>query len=302
MSGLFIATMAFKADLSFEQVGFLLGALDDAALSSSLKETGVGTWECLWTLEDELSPADILSRLDITAALHGFEGLDFGAITVEPMPEVNWLAVSYEGFQPFAMGPFFIYGSHHRDTAAIPANSLPLEIDAATAFGSGEHGTTAGCLLALQKLYDAGFAPRTVLDMGTGSGILAIAALKRWPDALAYAVDNDPECIVVTERHAAVNKVDPAGLVSYVSEGFDDNRVHSDGPYDLVIANILAAPLIAMAADLAEATAPDGCLILSGLLETQRADVTAAYEACGMRVTEPMVREEWAILTLKHQA
>lgn len=301
MSDNYLITLKFSADLSFEQVGLFVAALDDIALSSSfLQDQTDDSWECLWTVEGNVSVEDIKARLLLGVTLHELPPVDLSSLAIEPLPDINWLEASYAGFQPFALGPFFVYGSHHRDTVAPPAGLMTLEIDAATAFGSGEHGTTAGCMLAMEKLHAQGFAPRTYLDMGTGSGILAIAAMKRWPDITGLAVDNDPECIVVTDRHRDFNHIDPARIHSFVSEGFDDPRVQQDAPYDLVIANILAAPLIAMAADLAKATAQDGYLILSGLLITQKDEVFAAYAQQGMTLIEAATRDEWSILTLAH--
>lgn len=294
-------TLSFTADLSFEQVGLFVSALDDLALSSSFRQDGNG-WHCLWTTEERPDTADIRARFALSADIHGLPAIELSSLTIEPLPDVNWLEVSYAGFQPFALGPFYIYGSHSRDTAAIPPGTIALEIDAATAFGSGEHGTTAGCLLALNQLRGQGFTPKTCLDMGTGSGILAIAAAKLWPDLKIRAVDNDPECIVVTNRHCDFNAVPSGQLDSFVSEGFADPRVQQHAPYDLVIANILAAPLIAMAADLTAATAKGGYLILSGLLIEQQDEVMAAYTAQNMTLVEATARDEWAILTLAHPA
>lgn len=301
MSGPHLVTLKFQADLSFEQVGLFVGALDDLALSSSFKYDDV-QWECLWTLEDAPDVNDLRARLLLARDIHGLPAIDLDSLTSEPLPDTNWLEVSYQGFQPFSVGPFFIYGSHHRDHVEKPLDALTLEIDAATAFGSGEHGTTAGCLLAMEELRTQGFSPQSFLDMGTGSGILAIAAAKLWPQSTGIAVDNDPECIIVTQRHKQFNGVPDAKINAYVSEGFIDNRVQDGAPYNLVIANILASPLIAMAGDLAKATARNGYLILSGLLQTQQDDVMAAYTAQGMTLVRAAARDEWAILTLEHSA
>lgn len=301
MSNTYQITLSFTADLTFDQVGLFVGALDDIAMSSSYRQDG-DTWRCLWTCDEAQDEDDIRARFLLVIDLHELPAIDLSDLAIEALPEINWLEVSYAGFQPFALGPFFIYGSHSRDTATPPAGALTLEIDAATAFGSGEHGTTAGCLLAMDKLRSQGLAPQTCLDMGTGSGILAIGAARLWPELRSWAVDNDPECIVVTDRHRDFNDIPHDQLVSFVSEGFDDPRVQAQAPYDLVIANILASPLIAMAADLATATAKDGYLILSGLLIEQQDDVMAAYTAQNMKLVEGATRDEWAILTLAHAA
>ncbi len=303
MSAEHLISLSFAADLSFEQVSLFVGALDDIALSSSFRQDQTDdSWHCLWTIEEKADTADIQARLMIAADIHELPVINLSTLNIEPLPDTNWLAASYAGFQPFTLGPFFVYGSHHRDDVTVPPGAMTLEIDAATAFGSGEHGTTAGCMLALEKLHAENFTPRTFLDMGTGSGILAIATAKRWPSVTGLAVDNDPECIVVTDRHRESNHINAAQVQSFVSEGFADPRVQKDAPYDLVIANILALPLIGMAADLSKATAKDGYLILSGLLITQKDDVFAAYQAQGMEMVDAATRDEWSILTLKHAA
>lgn len=301
MSDTYQITLTFTADLSFEQVGLFVGALDDIALSSSYREDGP-SWHCLWTTDEKPDKNDVCARFLLTLDLHGLPAIDLSGLKIEELEDINWLEISYAGFQPFALGPFYIYGSHSRDDVTPPQGSLTLEIDAATAFGSGEHGTTAGCLLAMDKLRGEGFTPKTCLDMGTGSGILAIAAAKLWPDLKVWAADNDPECIVVTDRHCAFNKIAKEQLDSFVSEGFADPRVQKHAPYDLVIANILASPLIAMAKDLSAATAKDGYLILSGLLIEQQDEVMAAYRVQDMTLVEGTTRDEWAILTLAHAA
>lgn len=301
MSDTYQITLSFTADLTFDQVGLFVSALDDIALSSSYRQDDT-TWYCLWTSDEEPDAGDIRARFLLANDLHDLPEIDLSNLTIEPLGDVNWLEVSYAGFQPFALGTFFIYGSHSRNDITPPQESLTLEIDAATAFGSGEHGTTAGCLLAMEKLRTQAFDPETCLDMGTGSGILAIAAAKLWPELRVWAVDNDPECIVVTERHRDFNTITQAQLVSFVSEGFEDPRVQQHAPYNLVIANILASPLIAMAADLSAATAKDGHLILSGLLIEQQAEVMAAYTAQNMTLVDGTTRDEWAILTLAHAA
>lgn len=301
MPDFFLAKLSFQADLSFEQVGLFADALGDLACATSWKESGA-RWECLWTLEGSCSHDLIRRRLEHAVAHHALPDIDVSALTIEPMPDINWLAESYAGFTPFSLGPFFIYGHHHRGKTAMPPDALALEIDAATAFGSGEHGTTAGCLLALEALHARGFHPASFLDMGTGSGILAIAAALRWPDITGYAVDNDPECIAVTNRHKDANAITDQQITAYVSEGCADHRVRAQGPYDLVMANILAGPLIDMAQDLAEVTAAPGFLILSGLLTAQQEDVIRAYEAAGMHLVDSSVRGEWAILVLARKA
>ena len=219
---------------------------------------------------------------DIVRAALGKDGW-----RIEAAPRVNWLEHSYRQFQPFSVGPFFIYGSHYTD--APPVGALPLQIDAATAFGSGEHGTTAGCLLALGRLKEQGFAPAGILDMGCGSGILAIAAARLWRENVT-AIDIDAEAVIVTERHAEMNGVTHR-IAASAGDGFAAPEAR--GPFGLVIANILAGPLVAMAPDLVRATAPGGAFILSGMLAEQAEDVAAAYHALGCTLAESFPRGDW---------
>ena len=224
-----------------------------------------------------------------TAMKAGAAALDYvlspGAWRIEKVSDVNWLEQCYQQFQPFTVGPFFIYGSHHE--GAPPADLLPLQIDAATAFGSGEHGTTAGCLRALALLKDQGFVPGSVLDMGTGSGILAVAAARLWASPIV-AVDIDPESVIVCDRHAAMNGVADR-IACSAGEGF----AAVQETFDLVIANILAGPLINMARDLVGHVAPNGVFILSGMLTEQAAEVAVAYTARGCVLEKTFTQEPW---------
>jgi ribosomal protein L11 methyltransferase len=195
-------------------------------------------------------------------------------------------------FPPQILGGFYIYGSHSKNAAG--PELIPLNIDAATAFGSGEHETTKGCLLLLEGLKNtAGFAPRRGLDMGCGSGILAIAMKKLWPDMAVLAVDIDPESVRVTARHAVMNQTP---LKTEAGDGYDAPSVTADGPHDLIAANILAGPLVEMAPALARHLAPGGYAILSGLLARQRQDVNAAHAALGLSPRAELVLGDWAAL------
>jgi ribosomal protein L11 methyltransferase len=210
----------------------------------------------------------------------GIAANDIAVETVDA--NTDWLTFSYKQFPPFSVGPFFIYGSHHDD--GVPDGQFGLQIDAATAFGSGEHGTTKGCLMAMLDLKGQGACPWNVLDMGTGSGILAIAAWKLWKTPV-LAVDNDPECVRVTEHHREINKV-PQGktdMISVAGDGFLTPEVQEKKPFDLVIANILAGPLKDMAADLIGITDENGFVILSGILNEQAENVIEAYKNLNLK-------------------
>jgi ribosomal protein L11 methyltransferase len=219
-----------------------------------------------------------------------------GAMVVEELGDRDWLAESYRALPPFVVGKFYIYGSHY--TGPKPGDKIPLLIEAATAFGSGEHGTTSRCMLAIEHVKENGFKPRNILDMGCGSGILAAAAAKLWPDVPVFAADNDPECVIVTNRHLAANGI--TNVYAYQSEGYDGvSPVWKDAPYDFIIANILARPLIEMAEEQSRALAKGGYLVLSGTLKEQAADVLAAYTPHGLSLTGEFPGEEWMTLLLK---
>ena len=174
---------------------------------------------------------------------------------------------------------------------------MGLQIDAATAFGSGEHGTTAGCLEALAFLENDGFEFRNILDMGTGSGILAVAAHRLWPKASNLAVDIEEESVIVTRRHAAMNGID--SIIAVHGDGFATPEVQQKNPFDLVIANILAGPLVAMAGDMTSVTKAGGFILLSGMLEDQAASVQPAYEACKCRLYRRFDLKGWSSLLLQ---
>jgi ribosomal protein L11 methyltransferase len=218
-------------------------------------------------------------------------------IAIERVAERDWLAENQASFPPLAAGRYFIHGSHHQ--GGLPAGRVALMIDAATAFGTGEHASTRGCLLALDRL--ARRRPRRrVLDMGTGTGILAIAAAKTWRRTVA-ARDIDAEAVRVTARNAAANGV--AALVDVRrSDGYRERTLRRVAPFDLVFANILARPLMLMAKDLAGALQPGGIAVLAGLLARQENAVLAAHRAQGLRLRHRIARDGWHTLVLERRA
>ena len=258
-------------------------------------------WTLEWICEAKPSLDDAKAALDIVLKANSLE-ISSPTFELIETPDIDWLSHCYQQFPAFSVGPFFIYGSHHNlDTdGAIPDDAYTLQIDAATAFGSGEHGTTAGCLEAMTWLKDQGMCPWHVLDMGTGSGILAIAAWKLWKTPV-LAVDNDAEAVRVTEKHRILNGV-PDGkmnILSAVGDGFAAEIVQQRKPYELVIANILAGPLIEMAEDLASVVDDAGRVILSGILNEQADKVQAAYEAQNMRVLKTFNINGWTSFILQ---
>lgn len=280
----------YTSDTDVQNLG---SALEDSALSFSAEITGsdpTKTWVLQWLFEEKPNAANLNEQLNLN-----------GTWEIEELGERDWLAESYRGFAPFSIGPFFIYGSHHQD--GVPDGQIGMQIDAATAFGSGEHGTTKGCIQAMLDLNGKGVCPWNVLDMGTGSGILAIAAWKLWKTPI-LAVDNDEEATIVAARHRDLNGINgsKAGLTCDTGDGFKTPSAQARKPFDLIIANILAGPLIEMAPELKAVSDEGGYVILSGLLQTQEANVLKVYEALGFKKKKHYHIGEWSALVLHNAA
>lgn len=289
-------SLTIKTGLSPDQTGLFSAVFEDYALSFSCKKDK-GEWDFLWTFDHKPEKAELQRRFAIIADLAAIPEQDFKNHTLEELDtDRDWLAESYRALPPFNMGPFFIYGGHY--DGPHPEGQIPLRIEAATAFGSGEHGTTSRCLLAIEHVKKLGVSPRNILDMGCGSGILAIGAAKLWPEVQIYAADNDPECVRVTDVHISVNKV--AHIETFRSEGYDlQSPVWNFAPYDFIIANILAGPLIEMAEEQSKALSPDGYLILSGTLKEQAVSVLSAYMPHGLKLIAKFPGDEWMTLLLQ---
>jgi ribosomal protein L11 methyltransferase len=219
---------------------------------------------------------------------------------VEQLPDEDWVTLSQQGLEPVRAGRFFVHTSSYADR--VPPDTTPFLIDASQAFGTGGHDTTAGCLAMLDRLARQGASPRNVADIGTGTGLLAFAAMALWPRAKIIASDIDPASIFVTRDNARINGV-PLGrgggrLALAVAPGTDHAAIRHRAPYDLVVANILAGPLITLAPDIAAATAPGGHAILAGLIARQMEPVLAAYRAQGFRLAARGGSAEWPCLLL----
>ena len=212
----------------------------------------------------------------------------------------DWVTMSQQGLGPIRAGRFFVHTPMHY--ADRPTDTVNFEIDAGLAFGTGQHDTTAGCLAALDRLEVSGKRFANIADIGTGTGLLAFAAMALWPEAKAIATDIDEIAVRVTEENALINGVKlghGAGeLLLAVAEGMDHPLIQARAPYDLLIANILAGPLIELASAFAKSVAPGASVVLAGLLDTQADAVIAAYQAAGMRLVEGG-KGEWRVLVLE---
>lgn len=296
---MYSATIEFPAHLSESEVYDLASALEDLSeghISRRIDHDDTKPWFIEWYFTDKPELFEITSRLAIKAKLRQKE-IDTSALAVAPVPDKNWLEEVYEGLKPFSVGPFFIYGSHY--DGDVPKGQIGLKIDAATAFGSGDHGTTKGCLQAMLDMKGRGNCPWNVLDMGTGSGILAIAAWKLWQTPIT-AIDIDDESVRVAKKYRDLNGVNSSasGMTCEAGDGFQTPLCQQKQPYDLIIANILAGPLIEMAADLKAVSDKPSTVILSGMLRTQASDVLNAYEAQGFTCEKQIDIDKWSTLVL----
>jgi ribosomal protein L11 methyltransferase len=233
---------------------------------------------------------DVETRIRDIATGTGF-ALD---LEREMLPEIDWVAHTLAGLKPVAAGPFLVHGSH--DRARRRSGRIPIEIEAGLAFGTGHHGTTAGCLEMIAGVTRRE-KPRRILDLGTGSGVLAIgmARLLRMP---VLATDNDPVATGVTAANARLNGVSRLVRTATAS-GLRSAKIAQAAPFDLIVANILARPLIGLAPALAQAIAPGGSLILSGILASQRRSVIAAYAGQRFRHVSTIWREGWVTMHFK---
>lgn len=264
----------------FEEEGF--------AMATTEIDEKADIWEAsIYMAEDE--------REQVRERLRQCLAAEFGLleIAVEDVPDIDWVSKSLEGLKPVRAGRFLVHGSH--DRAKIRPGDIAIEIDAGPAFGTGHHGTTAGCLEMIERVMRRRGASN-VLDLGTGSGVLAIAAAKLSP-ARVLATDIDPVAIDVARRNARGNGVASA-IELKTAAGFHSDLFARRGPFDLIVANILARPLMRMAPDIARRLAPGGTVILSGILVEQRWKVLSAFNAQGLYHRETLGRNGWATLNL----
>lgn len=287
-----------------EVVGAIEEAFAHKALSVSSFEQSKGAhWQVKMLLAGKHESLD----------LSGIGGVH--EVVLEPLEMQDWVAENQKNFPPLEIGGFYIHGSH------LPpkAEAISLEIDAGRAFGTGEHATTAGCLLAMQKLNQmsdvgcqmsemnkkggqqgerAQLNIKRIADIGCGTGILAMAAHRLWPQAFVIGSDMDAPSVATAIENAARNGMPELPFVT--AAGTQHEEIQAHAPYDLIIANILAGPLVQLAPEMVAALAKGGYMILSGLLTRQEEEVIAAYEARGLTCTDRLHRDEWSALTLHY--
>lgn len=264
----------------------------------ALEPTGVGVFEIedasgLWEVGGYFTepPDDI--ALDLLAAAHGAK-----PFTVSELPETDWVAHVRRELAPVQAGRFFVHGSHDADK--VPEGAHALLIEAAMAFGTGHHGTTLGCLRAFDHLLDQGVRCSNVVDIGCGTAVLAMAAARVWPDPV-LASDIDQVAVEVAQANLRANGLE--GRVHCVeAAGFDHPTLAGAAPFDLVFANILKGPLIALAPDMAAHCARGGYAILSGILTAQADEVVAHYTQAGFNLVRREEIVDWTTLILRRQA
>ena len=214
---------------------------------------------------------------------------------VSELPETDWVAHVRRELAPITAGRFHLYGSHDADN--VPDDCVPLLIEAAMAFGTGHHGTTQGCLQALHNLAETGFVGKNVVDVGCGTAVLAMGAAKIWPGVV---LASDIDEVATDTASANVKCNDLEGRIEVVTcAGFEHPVLRDKAPYDLILANILKGPLIALATDMGASCVEEGYVILSGLLNEQADDVKAAYAAQGFGVVEHLIVGEWSTICLQ---
>jgi ribosomal protein L11 methyltransferase len=264
----------------------------DVVVAASEDQTG------LWTVSLHFRDPPNATAVRALVGLAAGPGTA-NALVFEPLGATDWVAASLQGLTPVAAGRFIVHGAHDRET--VPVNRIGIEIEAALAFGTGHHGTTRGCLMALDRLAkrQAGGSGSnaSILDLGTGSGVLAIAAARalRRP---VLASDNDPAAVRAARANARFNRT--GALIEVIrADGFKTRRLRARAPFGLVFANILLGPLKRMATSIARVAAANGCVVLSGLLAAQANAALAAYRAQGLVLAHRIDLDGWVTLVLR---
>jgi ribosomal protein L11 methyltransferase len=273
-------------------VAFLGESLNATDSACAAFEDGAGDWQVaihFRNTPDEAGLRDLVKLAAGEAAAN--------ALSIERVPANDWVAESLAGLRPVRAGRFVVHGAH--DRAGLRANDIGIEIEAALAFGTGHHGTTRGCLLALDDLMKRR-RPPNVLDIGTGTGVLAIAAAQLLRKRVA-AGDIDPVAVRAARDNARLNRA--ASFITFVrAAGVRAQVIRERGPYDLIFANILMGPLTRLAVPVRSLAAPGAHVVLSGLLPTHANPVVSVYSALGFVLERRTVLEGWVTLVMRRSA
>jgi ribosomal protein L11 methyltransferase len=262
---------------------------DDVAVSFT--EAGRGSWRVAIYFGTEPNRDAVQALVAAAAGAETAAGLSY-----ERIAAADWVSASLAGLKPVAAGRFVVHGAH--DRAAVPVNRIGIEIEAALAFGTGHHGTTRGCLLAIDLLCKSRLQPKKILDLGTGTGVLAIAAARAWRRRV-LATDIDAAAVRVARENARLNRAGPT--VEFVTaHGVTAPAIRDRAPFDLVLANILLGPLQRLAAPLVNNVAPGGHVVLSGLMNAQANAALAAYHA--LKLERRIEIDGWTTLVMKQPA
>lgn len=272
-------------------------ALGEALEALEPAPTGVGVFEVedgsgLWEVGAYFTEAPDEIALALLSRAHGAK-----EFSISELPEVDWVAHVRRELAPVEAGRFFVYGSHDEDK--VPPGAVALKIEAAMAFGTGHHATTLGCLVALDEMVSAGQQKRNVADIGCGTAVLAMAAARVWPGSV-LASDIDAVAVDVARANVAANGLGEAVRVVEAA-GFDHPELIAASPFDLVFANILKGPLIALAPEMARHIAPAGHAILSGILNAQAEEVAAVYRSEGFSLLSRNKIGDWTTLFLQRR-
>lgn len=285
---LYHASTALVGEAAARALADALETLPEAPLATEVRDHDDGSG--LWDVGGHFDVPPDAGGLALLALIHSAP--DFSVSRVD---DRDWVAQVRAELTPVEAGRFVVFGSHDRDT--VPTQRVRLEIEAAQAFGTGHHASTKGCLLALDRLARSGLVGRRIADIGSGTGVLAMAAVAIWP-ALAVASDIDPVATETAQANVRANGLGPR-VRCVTAPGFLHPVLRSRAPFDLIFANILAAPLKRLAPDLAAHQAAGGVAILSGLLTRQAPSVLAVYRGWGYRPIDRVVIGEWTTLALR---
>ena len=289
-------TRAEAEALDGDIAAFALMEHPPVLMTSEAEPDDENKWQLDAYFEGKPSPAAIKLLKTLVPSASGIKP------QVEALPDEDWVTMSQQGLEPVTAGRF-----HVRNVASDPEQPghVNFLIEASRAFGTGQHETTAGCLAMIDRMRSVGMRFRNVADIGTGTGLLAFAALSLWPRALATASDIDAVCADVVEANARANGIRMGSgngqLVMTIADGMAHPLLAARGPYDLIMANILAGPLVALAPDFGAALVPGGHLVLAGLLQTQEAAVRAACRKAGLRLAARLTNGDWSVLWLRRR-